>query len=171
MGSPVRRDVQRGRDLRIGAGKVQVNVVSRYSQSQGQRTGTSETISSSMYSRKLYVPSGIAANIDRTRCSTWSSRAVMDSLTVSMPNLAINSCTLRSHELTAATMALISPQFISGMRLLSRNTVNRAWLTTPASKSLTGLRRVDADVVIHMDGHLAPQRHVVGHAVVRLQLR
>src|SRR5438876_6401708 len=68
-------------------------------------------------------------------------------------------------------MALISPQFISGMRLLSRNTVNRAWLTTPASKSLTGLRRVDADVVIHMDGHLAPQRHVVGHAVVRLQLR
>src|SRR5882762_2973739 len=32
-------------------------------------------------------------------------------------------------------------------------------------------RVLDADVVIRVDGHVAPQRHVVGHAVVRLQLR
>src|SRR5579859_6618121 len=32
-------------------------------------------------------------------------------------------------------------------------------------------RVLNADVVIGVDGHVAPQRHVVGHAVVRLQMR
>src|SRR5712691_9245013 len=32
-------------------------------------------------------------------------------------------------------------------------------------------RVLDADVVIRVDGHVAPQRYVVGHAVVRLQMR
>ena len=32
-------------------------------------------------------------------------------------------------------------------------------------------RVLDADVVIGVDGHVFPQRHVVGHAVVRQQLR
>src|SRR5579859_919887 len=32
-------------------------------------------------------------------------------------------------------------------------------------------RVLDADVVIGVDGRVAPQRHVVGHAVVRPQMR
>src|SRR5437870_10259779 len=32
-------------------------------------------------------------------------------------------------------------------------------------------RVLDADVMIRVNGHVAPQRHVVGHTVVRLQMR
>ena len=62
-------------------------------------------------------------------------------------------CRRRSQVLSAATIALMSPQFMSGMRLLSANTFRMSWFGTPARKSLVGRSRSPSWKISRARGH------------------